>query len=183
MKFVKPMVCIACLFATVSVVGCGNSAPSEDGGATAQETTAGDASEPTSEDVKDQVIWKVPAATIGKVDDVEKVEFDWGWIKWLMNSEVDPEATMTYGIVRIEAGMSNPLHIHPNCEEYLYVTSGSCEHVLADKTVVLKQGDVIRIPKNVPHKAKALGDEPCDAVIVYDTGTREIVILEEGGQE
>ena len=138
------------------------------------------ASNANPDDWESKVIHSVGQVTTSSLGTTEKVEFPWGWISWLMNSEIDPQATMTYGIVRIEGGMSNPLHIHPNCEEYLYVMSGSCEHVLGDKTVTLKQGDVIRIPMNVPHKAKALGETPCDAVIVYNSGTREIILLEEG---
>lgn len=168
------MILTGCLLLALPLASGCSKAISADKSATDAAATADD------DDWKGKVIHSVAEVSTGKLKGTEKVEFDWGWIAWLMNSEIDPDATMTYGIVRIEAGMSNPLHIHPNCEEYLYVTSGSCEHVLADKTVVLKEGDVIRIPKNVPHKAKALGDEPCDAVIVYDSGARKVILLEEG---
>jgi mannose-6-phosphate isomerase-like protein (cupin superfamily) len=90
---------------------------------------------------------------------------------------------MTYGIVQIDAGKDNPLHLHPNCDEYLHVISGSCEHVVGDKKVILKEGDVIRIPRGVPHKAKTLGKEPCKAVIVYNTGERQVTMLEKDGKE
>lgn len=143
-------------------------------------TGADQASAPADPDWKSKVIHSVAAVSMTSADKVEKVEFPWGRITWLMSGEIDPKATMTYGLVTIDTGKSNPLHIHPNCEEYLYVTSGSCEHVVADKVVTLNVGDVIRIPQNVPHKAKALGDEPCDAVIVFNTPHRQIITLEEG---
>jgi len=118
--------------------------------------------------------------TVMNADNVEKLDFPWGELRWLMQSKIDKDATMTFGLVRIDPGKSNPLHMHPNCEEYLYVLSGSCEKTVGDKTVVLNKGDVVRIPQGVPHKAKALGDEPMNAVIVYNSPDRQVVLLEEG---
>lgn len=121
-------------------------------------------------------------ATLAKMlqsfNKVEEQQFPWGWIRWLMNDQLDPNAQMTFGIVKVNAGQDNPLHRHPNCEEVLYVLSGSCAHRIGDETVVLKKGDVLRIPQNVPHSAKVLGNEPLQAVIVYNTGNRQFVLAE-----
>ncbi|UCD30766.1 MAG: cupin domain-containing protein [Planctomycetota bacterium] len=111
--------------------------------------------------------------------EVERVEHSWGWLKWLMNDKIDPKAEMTFGLVQINAGQENPLHTHPNCEEILYMLSGSCEHRIGDKTVMLEAGQMIRIPTGVPHRAKTAGSEPMRAVIVYSSGDRQFVMVEQ----
>ncbi len=109
----------------------------------------------------------------------KKVEFSWGWIRWVMSADVDPKAEMTFGIVHVNAGQTNPVHVHGNCEEILYMVSGSCEHKLGDKTVVLKAGDVIRIPRGVHHSARTFEKEPMRAIIVYNAGQRDFQVIEE----
>lgn len=110
-------------------------------------------------------------------DKVEQQEYPWGWIRWLMNAKLDPAAKMTLGVVQVNAGQGNPLHMHPNCEEVLYMLAGSCEHRIAGETVILKPGDVLRIPTGVPHAAKVLGTEPMRALIVYSSGERQFVLV------
>ena len=119
------------------------------------------------------------AALVQSFDKVEKQEFSWGWIRWLMNSKLDPKAEMTFGIVRLKAGQINPFHVHANCEEQLYVLSGSCEHWIGQKTILLKKGDMIRIPAGVPHKARTFDKEPMEAIIVYSSGDRQFEVVEE----
>jgi len=120
-------------------------------------------------------------ALVQSFDEVEKDEFSWGWIRWVMNSKLDPDAEMTFGIVQINAAQSNPPHVHPNCEEQLYVLSGSCEHWIGKKKIVLKAGDVIRIPRGVPHKARTFDKEGMKAIIVYSSGDRQFKIVDEKG--
>ena len=119
------------------------------------------------------------AALVQSFGKVEKQEYEWGWIRWLMSSKLDPKAEMTFGIVRLEAGQINPFHVHANCEEQLYVLSGSCEHWIGRKTILLKKGDLIRIPAGVPHKASTFDKEPMEAIIVYSSGDRQFEVVEE----
>ncbi len=119
------------------------------------------------------------AMLVQHFDRVEKEEHPWGWIRWLMNSKLDPNAAMTFGLVKVNAGQRNPLHVHANCEEILYVLSGSCEHLLGKEKCVLKKGDAIRIPAGVPHCARTFDDEPLLSVIVYSSGDRQFEVVEE----
>jgi quercetin dioxygenase-like cupin family protein len=112
-------------------------------------------------------------------DKVEPQVYPWGTIRWLMNAQIDPQAEMTLGIVEIKPGQTNPLHIHPNSAEYLHVLSGSCDHRIGDRWVTLKTGDTLRVPKGVPHCARTK-EEPCRVMVVYDTGKRQMVPVEEG---
>ena len=111
----------------------------------------------------------------------ERVVTGWGELNWKLSAKTMIGAEMTFGTCFIKPGERNPLHSHPNCEELLYIVSGSCEHRLGDETVHLAAGDIIRIPRDVPHWARALGDEPVFALIVFSTGERRAVDLEGGG--
>lgn len=102
----------------------------------------------------------------------QKVPTDWGELNWKITGQSASDAEMTFGTCFIEPGHRNPLHSHPNCEEYLYVVSGKCEHRLGESFVTLGPGDVIRIPRDVPHWARALGSEPLLAVIVFSSAER-----------
>jgi quercetin dioxygenase-like cupin family protein len=85
---------------------------------------------------------------------------------------------MTFGVVHVDAQQRNPLHLHSNCGEYLYVLSGSCEHRIGDTWVTLKAGDLVRIPAGVSHMARTL-EESMQAVIVYNSGTRDFTVVKE----
>ena len=116
--------------------------------------------------------------SLQKFDQVEVQEFPWGWIRWLMNAQLDPDAEMTFGVVYIKPQQTNPLHIHPNSAEFLHVIEGSCEHRIGDRWVTVKAGDTLRIPQGVKHNARTK-DEACRAVIVYNTGKRQMVAVPE----
>jgi len=121
---------------------------------------------------------KEPKMSLTSFDDVKPLEFSWGWIRWLMSSEIDPDAEMTFGLVYIKPNQSNPLHLHPNSAEYLHVLSGSCEHRLNDQWVTLKAGDTLRIPSGAVHLARTR-DEACRVMVVFNTGKRQMVVVEE----
>ena len=116
--------------------------------------------------------------SVQKFDSAKEIKYPWGWIRWLMSSELDPAASQTFGIVQIEAGQRNPLHQHPNCEELLYVLSGSLENVVGDKRVVTHAGEILRVPAGIPHQGINNTNEPMRAVISYSSGTRQMVALE-----
>lgn len=103
------------------------------------------------------------------------VKYPWGEIRWLMGSSIDPQSSQTFGIVRINPGQKNALHLHPNCEELLYVLSGSGESIVADKTVLLHPGDLVRIPARVLHQATVTSKEPLVAVISYSSPNRQVI--------
>ena len=105
-------------------------------------------------------------------------KYPWGWIRWLMNAEIDSASEMTVGIVFLEAHQTNPLHVHPNSGEVLHVLCGSCEHRLGARWDKLKAGDTLRIPKDVPHQARTQ-DGPCLSMVVYNTGKRQMVPVTE----
>jgi quercetin dioxygenase-like cupin family protein len=107
------------------------------------------------------------------------VELSWGNLVWLIGAADMPEAEQTLGVVTIAAGTRNPLHFHPNCEELLFVLSGEADHKLGASILRIKAGDVIRIPRGVPHWAQAGADAPLVAIISFSAGDRQTETLEE----
>ena len=103
---------------------------------------------------------------------------DWGKLVWLIGEKQTPGAEQTFGVVTIEAGQRNPLHRHPNCEELLYVLSGEADHKLGEAVFHITAGDVIRIPRGMPHWAQATGTEPLVAVISFSAADRQTENLE-----
>jgi quercetin dioxygenase-like cupin family protein len=104
----------------------------------------------------------------------------WGHLSWLVGEKEMPGAEQTFGVVTIHPGHRNPLHLHPNCEELLYVVSGTCDHRLGEEIYRLEPGSVIRIPRGVPHWAQCTSDEPLVAVISFSAPDRQAENLEGG---
>ena len=125
---------------------------------------------------------KLTTGSLYHFDTAKEEPYGFGWIRWLMRGTLDKEAEQTFGIVEIKAHQKNALHLHPNCEELLYVISGSCEHLIGDTKVVLHPGDLLRVPRGVKHQAVVLGNEPLRAVISYSSNDRQVVNLPEPGQ-
>lgn len=59
--------------------------------------------------------------------------------------------------VFIEKGGVVPEHHHES-EQLTYIMEGALEFELEGKTVVVRKGQVLHIPSNVPHRAVALED-------------------------
>lgn len=106
---------------------------------------------------------------------------EWGELTWLVGEQQMEGAEQTLGVVTIYPGRRNPLHAHPNCEELLYVISGSCEHLLGDEMLELAAGSVIRIPRGVRHWARCTSAEPLRAVISFSAADRRTDSYEGGG--
>ena len=114
-------------------------------------------------------------ATVKSPDQMEKQEFPWGSITWLVSGEIGNSQTMTFGRVVIRKGQANAEHGHPNCDEILHLLEGELEHTAGPDTVFnLKPGDTITLPAGTPHSARSVGD--CDAVMVvaYSSAYREV---------
>ncbi len=117
---------------------------------------------------------------VTRMNGVTTERCDWGAIKWLMNQELNAGAQQTFGIVFILPGSQNPSHVHPNCEELLFVLSGQCEHAVADEVYPMQSGDTVRIPAGVAHNARNTGWEPFRAIISFSSGDRKTVFLDAG---
>lgn len=59
-----------------------------------------------------------------------------------------------------------PIHIHPDFDETFYVTKGEVKFKVGEETFLLKVGDSVFIPRNVPHAFTILSDIPAAFLIV-----------------
>jgi quercetin dioxygenase-like cupin family protein len=80
---------------------------------------------------------------------------------------------MTVGLATFDPGKGNDEHIHPNCEEVVYVLDGEVTHTLGDQETVLRAGDLIVVPRGVPHRLFNAGQAPVRAYIVFSAPNRQ----------
>ena len=101
--------------------------------------------------------------------------FPWGSLEWFTRRSLNG-ADMTLGFCRINPKMENQVHSHPNCDEVLYVLSGSIIHRLNGEEIPMSAGDSLFIPQDVVHNAFNMSDDK-EAVlsIAFTTGDRKTV--------
>jgi quercetin dioxygenase-like cupin family protein len=107
-------------------------------------------------------------------------QFDWGSIQWLVSDRLDAGAGITFGHVEIKAGSKNPRHLHPNCDEVLYLMEGELDHSLDGQVVRLRPGMSLFIPANAEHDAVNVSNVVARMVVAYSSGDRQTVMLEAG---
>ncbi|MEJ0010120.1 MAG: cupin domain-containing protein [Alphaproteobacteria bacterium] len=64
---------------------------------------------------------------------------------------------MTFMLVDAKAGAPVPEHHHPN-EQVTHLIEGDFELTVGGVLHRMKPGDVVAIPSNVPHSARAISD-------------------------
>ncbi len=83
---------------------------------------------------------------------------------------------LTLGRVTFKPGESNPGHHHPNCEEILFVVSGTIEHTLPEGgTTLLEPGDCVVLPTGNKHFAKNVGDDEAVVIVAFSAGDRQTI--------
>jgi quercetin 2,3-dioxygenase len=84
----------------------------------------------------------------------------------------------THGALSIILSSNNfkatgpPIHIHPDFDETFYVTKGEVKFKVGDENLLLKAGDSIFIPRNVPHAFTIISDTPTTFLIVSQPAGR-----------
>ena len=116
---------------------------------------------------------------VNRRDEVDPVVADFGEMRWLLDGDRSPGTAFTLGEVTIHSGSKNPLHVHDNAEEVLYLIEGTLEHRVGDETFTLEAGDVIRVPRGVPHDARSVGTTDARMVVAFDHPHRSFESLEE----
>jgi quercetin dioxygenase-like cupin family protein len=54
-------------------------------------------------------------------------------------------------------GAMVPPHIHAVEDEYIYLAEGQMEVTVGQETYTLQPGDLIKLPRNIPHAARSTG--------------------------
>ncbi|MGB3502119.1 MAG: cupin domain-containing protein [Mesorhizobium sp.] len=63
-----------------------------------------------------------------------------------------------------DPGQFVPVHIHPNQDEFILVQEGQLELKLDGKWHTAKAGDLVRMPRGIPHGYFNKSDKPCRAL-------------------
>ncbi|GMT42369.1 MAG: hypothetical protein IEMM0002_0780 [bacterium] len=63
---------------------------------------------------------------------------------------------MNFNVYCIVPGQENPLHRHPGSDEILYFVDGQGECVAGEDVYPVKPGDLVLVPKDVPHAIRNL---------------------------
>ncbi len=98
---------------------------------------------------------------------------DFGSVHWPVRDGDPPGAEQTIGLATFDAGKGNVEHVHPNCEEIVYVLEGEVEHTLGDQRTLLKAGDLIVVPRNVPHRLTNVGSAAVRACVIFSSPDRQ----------
>ena len=98
-----------------------------------------------------------------------------GSVHWAVRADDPPGAEMTAALAIFEAGNGNAEHVHPNCEEIVYVLEGEVDHTLGDQRTTLRAGDLIVVPRNVPHQLINASAAPVRTFIVFSSPDRQFV--------
>ncbi len=115
------------------------------------------------------------AGSVMRADCREVEETPWGRLVWMVAGRLGNSATMTVGTCYISAGMANPRHSHPNCDEVLHVLHGEIEHSLNDDVFPMAAGDTVSIPLGTVHNARNVGDEEAVLLIAFSSADRQTV--------
>lgn len=85
----------------------------------------------------------------------------------------DHGARVSVQIVAAQPSGSEPRHMHPT-EEVVVVVEGAVTYFLGERQArIVRAGQIVRIPANIPHRYENRGDAPFRAVAAY--GASEIV--------
>lgn len=104
---------------------------------------------------------------------------EFGTVHWAVREGDPPGAETTFGVATFIAGSSNAEHTHPNAEEVVYVLEGEVTHTLGDQRVTLRAGDLIVVPRDVPHRLINESGADMRAVIVFSAPDRLFVPVED----
>ncbi|MEX2160001.1 MAG: cupin domain-containing protein [Dehalococcoidia bacterium] len=98
---------------------------------------------------------------------------DFGSVQWAVRAG-DPEgAEQTAGLAVFDGGKGNVEHVHPNCEEIVFVLDGDVEHTLGDQSTTLSRGDLIVVPRGVPHRLFNHGPAAARAFVLFSSPDRQ----------
>jgi quercetin dioxygenase-like cupin family protein len=75
----------------------------------------------------------------------------------LLSRQFVSGAQAMFARIQLKKGCVVPEHTHPN-EQIAYIVSGALEFVVAGVPQIVRAGEILVIPGNVPHSATALED-------------------------
>src|SRR6516165_628298 len=69
--------------------------------------------------------------------------------------------------IGLAPGMTVPRHMHTREDEAYYVLSGELEVVVGDEVFILRAGDTLMAPRDIPHQLRNSGDVENHYLIMF----------------
>jgi quercetin dioxygenase-like cupin family protein len=69
--------------------------------------------------------------------------------------------------IGLAPGMAVPRHMHTREDEAYYVLSGELEAVVGDEVFILRAGDTLIAPRDIPHQLRNSGDVENHYLIIF----------------
>ena len=104
-----------------------------------------------------------------------RVDFHWGSMWWFGSREIGNTTGLTLGLMTMKPGATNDRHLHPNCEEVLYLQQGLLEHRIGEEVVRQQPGQVLTVPVNTPHSTTNIGEGEAELIIAFSSGARQFI--------
>ena len=79
--------------------------------------------------------------------------------------------------VSLAAGMAVPRHTHTREDESYYVLFGELEVVVGDQVFILRQGDCLMAPRNIPHQLRNSGSTENHYLLLFSPSGFEEFIM------
>src|SRR5262244_3806570 len=79
--------------------------------------------------------------------------------------------------VSLAPGMGVPRHTHTREDEVYFVLAGELEVTVGEKTFVLRPGDTLLAPRDIPHKLRNSGKTTNDYLLVFSPSGFEEFIM------
>jgi quercetin dioxygenase-like cupin family protein len=117
-------------------------------------------------------------------DDLSTLVFDLS--KYQVYSDESATVAFAYisgqlGVVfwNLEPGQENDYHMHPTTEHLHVVVAGEVEYTLGDQDpVMVKAGQAVMVPEQVPHGIRNVGTVPASYFAVTSPGDYQKVLVE-----
>jgi quercetin dioxygenase-like cupin family protein len=79
--------------------------------------------------------------------------------------------------VSLAPGMAVPLHTHTREDEVYFLLAGELEVTVGEKTFVLRPGDTLLAPRDIPHKLRNSGDTTNHYLLIFSPSGFEEFIM------
>lgn len=80
------------------------------------------------------------------------------------------EGAFTLIYCYLRKGGEPPAHLHRNEQETFYILNGEIRYYIGEKTFIAKEGDVVSIPKDVPHLFKLVTETAKAILLITPSG-------------
>jgi mannose-6-phosphate isomerase-like protein (cupin superfamily) len=101
-----------------------------------------------------------------------KVEFSWGYMIWLLDSDNSIKPDMSVAKMILNPGAVSENHFHNNCYEFLILEEGTTILDVSGKKYEMKAGQTKLIPPNSFHKLTNKGIKEATLTLIYSKRDR-----------